>query len=101
MGRMVLRILVVASVLSPVVAFAQTARTKPNTATYIMKEEIDQVSNSEQGKQVIDENTKVADIGYENFTLGVIHRASTRSPKPPTADRGRSNAGAPAETCGR
>ena len=41
MQRTVLRILVVASVLSPVVAFAQTEKTKPTTATYIMKEEIE------------------------------------------------------------
>jgi mannose-6-phosphate isomerase-like protein (cupin superfamily) len=96
----VLRVLVVASVLGPVVAFAQTAKTKPTTATYIMKEEIDQVSNSEQSKQVIDENTKVVDIGHENFTLGVIHRASTRKPAPPEAEE-RSAAGAAVETCGR
>jgi mannose-6-phosphate isomerase-like protein (cupin superfamily) len=97
--RTVLRILVVASVLSPVVAFAQTGKMKPNTATYIMKEEIDQVSNSEQSKPVIDENTKVVDIGYENFTLGVIHRGSTRNPAPEAA--GRDDAGAAAESCGR
>jgi mannose-6-phosphate isomerase-like protein (cupin superfamily) len=100
MKKMVLKALVVASVLSPAVAFAQTAQTKPTTATYIMKEEIDRVSNSEQSKQVVDENTKVVDLGYENFTLGVIHRASTRNPAP--AGRGNAKAAAaPAETCGR
>ena len=97
-----LNALVVASVLSSAAAFAQTPKTKPTTATYIMKEEIGQVSNSEQSKQVVDENTRVVELGYENFTLGVIHRASTRNPAPPAPARG--NAGttaAPVEICGR
>ena len=85
MKKTVLKVLVVASVLSPVVAFAQTGKTKPTTATYITKEEIDQVSNSEQSKRTSDQNTKVVDLGYENFTVGVIHRASTRNPAPPQA----------------
>jgi mannose-6-phosphate isomerase-like protein (cupin superfamily) len=101
MKSTVLRVLVVASVLSPAVAFAQTGKTKPTTATYIMKEEIDRVSNSEQSKQVIDENTKVVDIGYENFTLGMVHRASTRNAASPGAGRGRGNADGAGETCGR
>ena len=96
-----LRILLVASVLGAAVAIAQTGKTKPTTATYIMKEEIDQISASEQSKSVIDENTKVADIGYEDFTLGVIHRASTRNPPPESAGRGRDSASAAAEACGR
>ena len=29
-----------------------------------------------------DENTKVVDIGYENFTLGVIHRARRETLRP-------------------
>ena len=53
-----------------------------------MKDEIDKVSATEQSRRVVDENTKVVDLGYENFTLGVIHRGSTRNP-------------APAQTCGR
>jgi mannose-6-phosphate isomerase-like protein (cupin superfamily) len=101
MKTTVLQLLIVASVLSPAVAFAQTGKTKPTTATYIMKEEIDQVSNSEQSKPVIDENTKVVDIGYENFTLGVIHRGSTRNPASPAASSSRGNADAAVETCGR
>jgi hypothetical protein len=84
------------------VAFAQTPKTKPTTATYIMKEEIGQVSNSEQSKQVVDENTRVVDLGYENFTTGVIHRASTRNPAPPARAGGNAGAAAaPVETCGR
>lgn len=102
MKKTILNALVVASVLSPAVVFAQTAKTKPTTATYIMKDEIDQVSNSEQSKRVVDENTKVIDLGYENFTVGVIHRASTRSPAPPAAARGKARAAAArVETCGR
>jgi len=100
MKKTLRNVLVVASALTPAVAFAQTEKTKPTTATYIMKEEIDQVSNSEQSKRVVDENTKVVDLGYENFTVGVIHRASTRTPAPAAAGRGRAGAAAP-QTCGR
>ncbi len=99
MKKMILKALAVASVLSPAMVFAQTANTKPTTATYIMKDEVDKVSATEQSKRVIDENTKVVDIGYEHFTVGVIHRASTRTPPPPPAAR---PAGAPpVEICGR
>lgn len=102
MKNTMLNALVAASVLTPAVAFAQTEKTKPTTATYVMKEEIDKVSNSEQSKRVVDENTKVVDLGYENFTLGVIHRASTRTPAPPAAGRGNAGRAAAApETCGR
>lgn len=101
MKKTILNALVVASVLSPAVTFAQTAKTKPTTATYIMKDEIDQVSSSEQSKRVVDENTKVIDLGYENFTVGVIHRASTRTPAPPARGRGKGRATAQVETCGR
>jgi mannose-6-phosphate isomerase-like protein (cupin superfamily) len=100
MKRTVSGVLLVASVLGPSLLFAQTGRTKPTTATYIMKADIDQISRSEQSKPVIDENTKVIDIGYENFTLGVIHRASTRHPAARAAGRGGANAGAAVESCG-
>ena len=104
MKNTILRALVVASVLSPAVAFAQTAQTaetKPTTATYIMKEDIAKVSDSEQSKRVVDENTKVVDLGYENFTVGVIHRASTRTPPPAPAGGNAANAAAPVATCGQ
>src|SRR6185437_6454095 len=41
--------------------------------------------------------------GYENFTVGVIHRASTRNPAPATpARRGnKGRAAAQVETCGQ
>jgi mannose-6-phosphate isomerase-like protein (cupin superfamily) len=81
MKQTLLKALVIALVLSPVV-FAQTAKTKPTTATYITKEEIAAISNTEQSKAVVDENSKVIDLGYENFTVGVIHRGSTKNPAP-------------------
>ena len=40
------------SVLSPVAAFAQTGKTKPTTATYITKEDIDRVSEVNNPKTV-------------------------------------------------
>jgi hypothetical protein len=102
MEKMLLKALVVASVLTPAVAFAQTAKPKPTTATYITKEEVDLVSSSEQSKTTSDQNIKVVDIGYENFTVGVIHRASTRgaAPRIPAGGAARP-AAAPPEPCGR
>jgi len=102
MKKTLLKALVVASVLVSAVAFAQTGKPKPTTATYIMKDEIDLVSKSEQKKAVDDENTKVVDLGYENFTVGIIHRASTRSAAPQAPAGGAAAAAAPAaEPCGR
>ena len=105
MKKTLMKALVVASVLSPAVAFAQTGKTKPTTATYITKEQVGLVSSSEQSKAVSDENTKVVDLGYENFTVGVIHRASTRNaastaPQAPAGGNGGA-AAAPGESCGR
>jgi mannose-6-phosphate isomerase-like protein (cupin superfamily) len=101
MKKTLLKALVVASVLIPAVAFTQTGKTKPTTATYIMKEEIDAVSKSEQTRPTVDENTKVVDLGYENFTVGVIHRGSTRKPPQAPAGGGAAAAAAPSEPCGR
>jgi len=101
MKKTLLKALVVASVVSPAVEFAQTGTTKPTTATYITKEDIDLVSRSEQQKTVVDENTKVVDLGYENFTVGVIHRASTRSAAPQAPGGSAGATAAPAESCGR
>jgi hypothetical protein len=100
MKNALLNIVVIAAVLSPAVAWAQSAKEKPTTATYITKDEIDQLSKSEQGKAVVDQNTKVIDLGYENFTVGVIHRASTRNP-PPAPAANAAAAAAPVESCGR
>ena len=100
MKNTILRALVVASVLSPAVAFAQTENSKPTTATYITKEEIDQVSNSEQSKRTSDQNTKIVSLGYEDFAVGVIHRSSTKNPPPPQANAGGGPPGS-TEPCGR
>jgi hypothetical protein len=99
MKNTILKILVVASIVSPVVAFAQAGK-KPTTATYIMKEDVDKISASEQSMKTLDENAKVVDLGYENFSVGIIHRGSTRTPAPPAAAGGGA-AAAERKPCGR
>jgi len=107
MNKNVKRALVVGVVLTPVVAVATLVsfaqKTKPTTATYMTKEEIDMVSKAEQDKQTLDMNVKVVDLGYENFSVGIIHRASTRNrPANAAGGGGNANANAPApEPCGR
>ena len=76
MRKTVLRALAIAVVLSPAVAFTQGGKTKPTTATYITKEEVDIVNKTGQG---IDRNIKVVDIGHENYTVGIIHRGVTKN----------------------
>ena len=97
MNKPAVKVLVIASVLSPVAALP-AANTAPTTATYIMKADLDKILASEQGKSTRDENAKVVDLGYEKFTVGVIHRGSTRTPAPPAAGGG---AAAQAQPCGR
>jgi hypothetical protein len=96
MKNRLMKALVVATTLGPVAAFAQSGKPAPTTATYIMKEEIDKVGASEQSLSVRDETVKVVDIGYENFALGIVHRASTRGTVPAVG-----GAAAPAPPCGR
>jgi hypothetical protein len=106
MRTLVVRAIAVAVVLSPALVFTQGAKTKPTTATYITKEEVDVVNKTGQG---IDRNIKVVDIGNENFTVGIIHRGKTVNgvavPAPGAAANaaaGRGAAAAPAPTpCGR
>ena len=74
MRKLVFRAVAIAVVLVPVLAVAQSPRTKPTTATYITKEEVDIVNHQGQGT---DRNIKVVDIGHENFTVGIIHRGKT------------------------
>ena len=106
MRKTLLRALAVVVVLSPAVAFMQTGKAKPTTATYITKEEVDIVNKQGQG---IDRNIKVVDIGNENYTVGIIHRGKTVNgaavPAPGAAPAaapaaGRAGAAAP-EPCGR
>ena len=93
----VVKVLLIASV--PVAAFAaQAGKPAPTTATYIMKEELDKIGATEQSASTRDENAKVVDIGNENFTVGIIHRGSTRTPPSPAAAGG---AAAQAPACGR
>jgi hypothetical protein len=96
-GR-VLKISVIAAILSPMVVFAQAGKAKPTTATYIMKEQIDKIGATEKGKVVVDENAKVVDLGYENFSVGVVHRGSTRTS---TSAAGGGAAAAQGAPCGR
>jgi hypothetical protein len=107
MRKLVFRAVAIAVVLVPVVAVAQGPNTKPTTATYITKEEVDIVNHQGVGT---DRNIKVVDIGHENFTVGIIHRGKTvngvmvpaagaAANAAPAAGRG---AGAPPPTpCGR
>jgi hypothetical protein len=101
MNSTAFKILLVASVLTPVSVLAQSAAptTAPTTATIITKEEIAKISATEQSQRTRDENAKVVDIGDGwSMELGVVHRQSTRTPAPPRA------AGAAADErgpCGR
>jgi mannose-6-phosphate isomerase-like protein (cupin superfamily) len=107
MRKKLFRAAAIAIILGPAVAFGQGAKTKPTTATYITKEEVDLVNRQGPG---IDRNIKVVDIGHENFTVGIIHRgktvngvdaqfaASTTSAAPAA---GRGVAAQPAAPCGR
>ena len=96
MKNTVVKVLVIASAVSPVAVFAQAGKAPPTTATYIMKEEIDKIGATEQSKSTRDENVKVVGIGYENFAVGIVHRASTRTPAPAGG-----GAAAQARPCGR
>jgi hypothetical protein len=98
MKNKVVKVLAIASVLTPAAAIAQAGKTPPATATYIMKTDIDKVSATEQSKSTRDENVKIVDLGYENFALGIVHRASTRTPAPPAAA---GPGAAQAQPCGR
>ena len=81
MNRLGLKVLVLASVLTPAAALAQGAA--PTTATVITKEEIAKISATEQSQRTRDENAKVVDIGDGySMELGVVHRGSTRTPPP-------------------
>mgnify|MGYP001493840992 CR=1 FL=1 len=87
-------ILMAAAVLSPAAAYAHPRPGNPTTATVITKVQIDRISATEQNQRVRDENARVVDIGDGwSMELGIIHRASTRTPAPtPAAPAGRGNA---------
>jgi hypothetical protein len=73
MKNLLLQALAMVVALSPIVALSQDSKSKPTTATYITKEEVD-IVNSSPG---VDREIKVVDIGHENFAVGVIHRGKT------------------------
>jgi hypothetical protein len=103
MRTLIFRAVALAVVLSPALVFTQGGRTKPTTATYITKEEVDIVNSQGQG---IDRNIRTVDIGHENFSVGIIHRGKTVNgvavPAAGAAATGRGAAAAPAPTpCGR
>jgi hypothetical protein len=91
MKAMMLRVLAVVVVLTPAVVSSQGAKTKPTTATYITKEEIDLVNKEGQGT---DRNIRTVDIGHENFSVGIIHRGKTVDGVQVAAAGGAANAGA-------
>ena len=62
MKNTVLKVLVVAAIVTPVAVFAQAGK-KPTTATYIMKEDVDKIRATEQSQRTKDENAKVVDLG--------------------------------------
>src|SRR6266496_6255663 len=102
MNNTALKVLLTAAVLIPVAIYAQPRPGNPTTATVITKAEIDKISATEQSQTTRDENARVVDIGDGwSMELGVIHRASTRTP-PPAPAPGRGNAQAAAQTipCG-
>src|SRR5947207_3797507 len=74
MRSLMLRAVALVVVLSPALVFTQSGKTKPTTATYITKEEVDTVNRQGQG---IDRKIKVVDIGHENYAVGIIHRGKT------------------------
>ena len=87
MTNTTVKVLLVASALVPVAAlYAQPRPGNPTTATVITKAEIDKISATEQSQRTRDENARVVDIGDGwSMELGIIHRASTRTPPPAPA----------------
>jgi hypothetical protein len=69
MKKVIFCITVAFAIVAPVTLRSQS---KPTSATYISKEEVDKV-NATSG---IDRTIKVVDIGGEHFAVGIIHRVS-------------------------
>src|SRR5881409_143661 len=97
MRTLIVRAVALAAVLSPALVLTQGGRTKPTTATYITKEEVDIVNSQGQG---IDRNIRTVDIGHENFSVGIIHRGKTVNGVAVPAAGAAANAAAPTP-CGR
>jgi mannose-6-phosphate isomerase-like protein (cupin superfamily) len=78
MTKTILSIAIAAAIAAPI---ALQAQSKPTSATYITKEEVDKV-NATPG---VDRTIKVMDIGGEHFSVGIIHRVA---PQPRGANAG-------------
>src|SRR5579862_656806 len=101
MKTLALKVLRTAAVLIPVAVYAQPRPGNPTTATVITKAEIDKIGATEQSQRVRDENAKVIDIGDGwSMELGIIHRASTRTPAPAPAAGGAGRAAPQVVPCG-
>ena len=98
MKNTALKVVLFASVLAPMVVYGQSG---PTTATIITKQMIDTINKQEQDRATDDENAMVVDLGYEHFSVGVIHRGSTRNPPPAPAAGGARAAAPPPTPCGR
>src|ERR1700719_4886685 len=86
MKNTALKVLLAAAVLIPLAVYAQPRPGNPTTATVITKADIDKISATEQTQTTRDENARVMDIGDGwSMELGIIHRASTRTPPPAPA----------------
>jgi len=82
-----------ASVLIPLVVYAQPRPGNPTTATVITKAEIDKISATEQSQTTRDENARVVDIGDGwSMELGVIHRGKQKVKTVAEAAASRDNA---------
>ena len=102
MKNTALTVFLTVAVLIPVAVDAQPRPGNPTTATVITKAEIDKISATEQSQRVRDENARVVDIGDGwSMELGIIHRASTRTPPPaPAAGTANAQAAAQRAPCG-
>src|SRR5262249_7497256 len=70
MTKTLLGALTIAVMLSPAMVLTQSAKSKPTTATYITKEEVDTVNAKAPG---VDRAIKVVDIAHDTFPVGIIH----------------------------
>ena len=79
MKNTALKVLLVATILIPLAAYAQIRPGNPTTATVITKAEIDKISATEQSQTTRDENARVVDIGDGwSMELGIIHRGKQK-----------------------
>src|ERR1700761_8563801 len=79
MKNTAVKVLLVATILIPLAAYAQIRQGNPTTATVITKAEIDKISATEQSQTTRDENAKVVDIGDGwSMELGIIHRGKQK-----------------------